>query len=390
MVFVAGRTHSTSYLGQIGEHFFGENFLSDAHRVSRPESAISPSHTAVALHNARRLPVVAQVAEHYSHTRDRSGFRRPTADFYIPEDVVDRLKDSRVYFLPGFLCFPPSREFLDPFALTAGKGAAFVGVSNNPKMSNHGSAVMLGGAEAVFHEVWMNEVATVVARVAQDLNSYSLEDRPRHLVLLGHSKGGLLACALKAIAICYFENGKELPRNVLEFFPNLLRVPRESLEMVFQLAKDAKTIPIAAPLFGLDESLLDSFLARLFDQLFLNTSLSFRSEFIRSVFSVFGDNVQAHHYASAMVFAKRDARSPLGVVRHVRHNHGVRGALSTPILPATETFFEMLGATKMKHLVSDDLVPMPPDGIEYLEVCGNHINVVEQRAVALKILSAAL
>lgn len=360
----------------------------DGAPVSRAAPFSPPmTSTASAMHRPRPLPVIARAAEAYAIVRDRQDVRLPRC-YPISPEHREFFKDHRLYFFPGFLNFTAGICFLDQFSVAVGKGAAFVSVSQGAIISQRGKHVMLGSGHAEYYGDWTRELATVIARVADDLKGMPAEDRPKRLVVMGHSKGGLLVYALAALQKYYRENNGHISEKIRQKFTGMDELSRPDIELVLNALDYALFVAVATPFFGLDPNVLKYARLTQFDRIFKNASFYFSPDFLNNIYEVFGLNAGPTELVTLAVFGNMANTVARPQVSSTAWMDLAKNLAGLPVLLAADELFRAGGTLMMPHCPSDGLVPHPgPARFRHmLTLNADHIKLVEDPAFAVAIL----
>lgn len=214
--------------------------------------------------------------------RDPSRLVRPFVDQYYHQRRSTKIEDhsflrakydgalkgSRVYFLPGFLNYPLDPTMKATFGHLAEFRMAHIGTSGKQHYIQKNYYTIVGGKNPAYTPDWRDELPTVLLRIYVDMMEQRLRgndiERP---ILIGHSKGGLLANAISA-----FAQGRKIT-GLEKISPYIV----ESLRLYFQ---NASYVAIGSPFEGL-ETRTETFARSLhFDRLFHGASRYFSEEFL--------------------------------------------------------------------------------------------------------------
>lgn len=164
--------------------------------------------------------------------------------------------DAALIFIPGLLNFFPSTDFFNDLSAPFEYGGLILGMGQHEPdhFETRGNHTILGGNSRVLHPDWRCEVAFALYQLIRGLDDEKLGlKKASHWVILGHSKGGLVAQSLAALALDFAKN-QTLPDYALKLFPGIQKLPQDKLEIVLNhLAKDSFHA-LGSPLEGIERT----------------------------------------------------------------------------------------------------------------------------------------
>lgn len=333
-------------------------------------------------HRAHKTPIAAQAARAFTWQRDRS-----TVITKAHEGVTDTHKQAlstfETVFLPGFYNHPPGENWFNKFAAASAR-ASVISVSRHDRIVERDLFHIVGGDDAAYHPEWANELPTVICRLFVDLQMNTNSRKNRKLLLIGHSKGGLLVYTLLALRKHYEETSGHYSPEVLRFFPGLADVPPYVIEAVMTALEGAIGIALATPFFGLHPVLYDFIKKYRLDKISYNAPYFYSEKYLESLYTILG---QPENFVHGVVHAKSDTHD----LAHLAHHHTDKEALLAfarePIVQGGRLLFDVLAATVMPEIPNDGIVVNPPLGLfsHELSLNGvNHIEIVVDDKLALR------
>ncbi len=163
-----------------------------------------------------------------------------------------------VVFLPGMYNHPPDPAWMNLTSAAFEHGGAVMStaVSGAMRGEAHELYSMIGENSRVLQPHWEMEIPIVIRRLAIALRDSRILGSAEKLVFIGHSKGGLLAHALKVLQKVYEENGGSIPQKFQDLYPGLEHVNSADLNEVMEVLKKSKVVLLASPIEGIDYNLL--------------------------------------------------------------------------------------------------------------------------------------
>lgn len=138
-------------------------------------------------------------------------------------------------FLTGMYNPPPDPSWMNFISSAFGKGAVVISTAPGANcVKRQGFYSIVGENRRVLQHYQM-ESALVIRRLAFALRDASLLGNAEELILLGHSKGGILVHGLKAIHKAYVMNGSRIPTSFQRLYPGLADIPPEDLSLVMNI-----------------------------------------------------------------------------------------------------------------------------------------------------------
>ncbi|MFH1357836.1 MAG: hypothetical protein ABII18_11980 [bacterium] len=340
------------------------------------------------LYKAERPHLISRIVEGYAVLRDEAACSRKQLQGLIPSELKDKLQDHRAYVLPGFLNFNPGLDFLRTTALACGHGAALISVAPSRNVREQGRFARIGGRGAYFHPEWKAEVATIVDRLGEDLIHQKEKGvNPAQLIIMGHSKGGMLVWALGILRALWEENF-ELDASAFDLFPGLAQVYPQHLEAVREALKEAILVPIGTPLNGLPKAFAHVARFTGFDWFTSKTSETYMDPYIQDINLHLGGGYLPEDVLEHAVYAFQPHR---GLHKNILFSDeaGLRAKAQAYVLRrGAGVFFNTLGLFQNEFEDNDGLVPRAYGGeIENtLLIPANHITVVEDPINAVHVL----
>lgn len=195
----------------------------------------------------------------------------------IPRGIAQFAK-TRTYFIPGFLNHSPHPKFLTTLSHASEHGLGFVSVSDEAHYFEKDDYTVIGGKAKVYHPDWRQELATVIKRIFVDLAEQEAKGMsPQSLIVIGHSKGGLLAHSLAAFVKA--EKTGQIER-LRALYPGMADMPDNVLQTVLTALDGAFYLAIGTPFDGLDQGVIEIAQKYGFERLFGKSADFFTQEFL--------------------------------------------------------------------------------------------------------------
>lgn len=347
--------------------------------------------TTEAHHKPRRSVLFAPFAETYSRIRDQHLYDNPFSRQRITPNLQSALRGYRFLGIPGVLNFSFGHSTLELWAHAFEFGGAMMSISDNPVGSNRGTYQVLGGLEAVFHENFRVEMGTLIERIYFDLLQQNQSHHDFRYVLLGHSKGGLLAKELRLLALIFMNLG-HVPEKLTKLYPGLEKVHPQKQKFVFEIIAESHAFSILSPLEGLDDRTKK--IARyslVFDLLFPGLARGFYEDHVHQVKKHHDNGYDISQLLSGVIYADRQRGGLLSTL-YRQLNSDDSKLDSSPSKDLYHRFvdglFDVIGAVTTPLGHGDGIVPTPrePAHRNDLRLKGHHLSVVETEAHAHSIL----
>lgn len=138
-------------------------------------------------------------------------------------------------FLPGMYNPPPDPAWMSLISAAFGRGGLVISTApGRDRIMRQGLYTMLGENTRVLQD-YEREVPMVFRRLALALRDPAILGGIEELVLLGHSKGGLLCHGLKAIHQAYVANGSRIPDFIHKLYPGLSDISPPDIQLVMSV-----------------------------------------------------------------------------------------------------------------------------------------------------------
>lgn len=173
--------------------------------------------------------------------------------------------DYAVVFLTGMYNPLPDPAWMNSISAGFEKGGLVISTApGRHNIRQQGLYSVLGDNVRVLQHFEL-EVPHVLQRLAFALQNPLLLAGVNRLVVTGHSKGGILAHALKTLMKAYFENSKSLPPAFYRLYPGLERIPPADLDLTMHVLRRSFYSALDWPVEGIPDMLL----VRIIDRLML-------------------------------------------------------------------------------------------------------------------------
>lgn len=368
------------------------SFYSQGHPLGDPQAstklAISPVLSAYCSQDRAdvRLPPAAKEMLRLE-TRDK-----------MPDDLVReaiaRYNKTEVILITGLLNFFPTDRYANRLAAVFGGGLTVIGTArNNSRSGERGLYSYIGGDERVLQKNWMAEVAIVIDRLALSFGSKPPAALAGERIILGHSKGGLVAKALMTLRdhYDYVRDDGTFPGKYYRLYPGLKAVRPEKIRLVMSGLQNARFVGLGTPIEGIPDGFMQRGLVRLINRAVLSDiGSSFTADVMRYFHAESGQGPEemdllltsrvAHESGGAAVLEG-------GLMQGMQH-----GWLGAVIHGSGNAFFNSAGRLFYTD-PSDGLVPTygqahPNHAV--LDVALNHLQQIERRGAAESVLRALL
>lgn len=162
-----------------------------------------------------------------------------------------------IVFIPGMYNQFPDPTWMNLVSSAFGKGGVVVSAAvGEDRVYAEDLYATVGENRRVLQPHWQMEVAHVLRRINLALKDPALFQNTDRLVILGHSKGGLLTHALKALQLIYEANQNSFPEKFHRLYPGIQDVSPEDLGRVMEVLKKSKFVLLGSPVEGIDYNLL--------------------------------------------------------------------------------------------------------------------------------------
>lgn len=370
------------FTGEIG---FAESLSSEP--ATKTPSRRPPAHLSDEMnelirirHRAHKTPIAAQAARAFTWQRDRGAVITKAYEG-VTDEHKQALSDFETVFLPGFYNHPPGEDWYNKFAAASAR-ASVISVSSYNRIVERDMFHIVGGDDATYNPEWTSELPTILCRLFVDLQMNANLRKNKRLLLIGHSKGGLLVYSLLALRKHYQDNGGHFSPDVLRFFPGLANVPSHVVHTVMTALNGAVGIALATPFFGLHPGFQAFTQKYRLDKISYNAPYYYSEEYLESLYAVLG---RPEDFINGAVYARSNANS----LPHLARNHLDRESLLAfvrePVVQGGRFLFDALAATITPDLPGDGVVVNPQPGHFPHELYVddvNHIEIVIDEALA--------
>lgn len=178
----------------------------------------------------------------------------------LPHSLRERIreygKDYGVVFIPGMLNHAPDPDWMNQMSAAFGKGGLVISAAmGRDEVQHHSLYSIVGENTHVLQPHWEIEVALIIRRLAQSLQHPRIFKGVDKLVIVGHSKGGLLNHALQVISENYHANGGFISPHLHDLYPGLDAIHPETLRPVMEVLRRSHSVLLGSPVEGVDYSL---------------------------------------------------------------------------------------------------------------------------------------
>ncbi len=285
-------------------------------------------------------------------------------------------KEYGVVFLPGMYNHPPDPAWMNLISSAFEHGGVMLSTAvSADRLESHELYSTLGENKRVLQPHWEMEIPIVMRRLAVALRDPSLLGRAEKLVLIGHSKGGLLAHALKALQKVYVENGGVIPKKIIDLYPGLEGLSDVDLHQVMSVLEKSKMVLLGSPVEGIDYN----FFIEVADHLLLEGSAQgFDRERLPGYFQTLGFGPEI---ADLIVHAQMP-----GLLRSLLHISHPGNTLDSLTYRTTGIFFYGISFV-MNAREGDALVrAYKRYSAQFLRGRYNHVDMIVDPAAALDLL----